>query len=414
MQKTPSAPQWVWSTFEQVNNVPGPGADGHPAFYEPSCTTRPKNQQSIPGTPNQIVRVRPIPSTDPDCTRPQSAVDNIQKLNADVQSALKKVGSVFQRYELINTQWPLQPTDVLPPTMFQAQPSILANTTMESFIQSTSSCMGCHSMARTVNADQFVSSDFSFTINNAEPKLPSNKIISPPKALMQTPWDKKNWKEIIRGYELATKTYEQLPHNVPIAKLHCASCHLNAGGNADAAWWVNLNYKYKTKEALEERINQCFEQSMNGKALRRSAEKGGSQDSQDMEAFLTYIHWLDEQWKGRQGESVPHGFPSIQTRTGNPLQGQRIFEQKCAFCHQADGQGRYERDVYFRPALWGPHSYKSTAGMFTDVQYLAAFIRWNMPLGSGGQLTDHEAWDIAVFIDAQNRPGKKNSEVDGR
>lgn len=48
-QKTPSSPQWIWSTFEQVDNVPGPGAGvgtpgagAHPAFYDPKCPTCPK------------------------------------------------------------------------------------------------------------------------------------------------------------------------------------------------------------------------------------------------------------------------------------------------------------------------------------------------------------------------------------
>jgi cytochrome c len=39
-------------------------------------------------------------------------------------------------------------------------------------------------------------------------------------------------------------------------------------------------------------------------------------------------------------------------------------------------------------------------------EMLAKFIKANMPLGSGGLLTDQEAWDVATFIDGQCRPGK--------
>lgn len=67
--------------------------------------------------------------------------------------------------------------------------------------------------------------------------------------------------------------------------------------------------------------------------------------------------------------------------------------QQCAVCHREDGQGRYDSNVYYRPALWGPHSFNQTAGMFSDPAGLAAFVRWNMPLGAGGLLTDQEAWD---------------------
>lgn len=40
---------------------------------------------------------------------------------------------------------------------------------MESFAQKTSSCIGCHAMARTLKPDTFVSADFTFTLNNAKP-----------------------------------------------------------------------------------------------------------------------------------------------------------------------------------------------------------------------------------------------------
>jgi hypothetical protein len=107
-----------------------------------------------------------IPAKNPDCSQPTQAVNNVRLLNTNVHQALKKSSSAFQYYELINTQWPIPPTHMTPSTVFSAQPSVLTNTTMESFVQRASSCIGCHSTARTVNRIA-VSSDFSFTLNNA-------------------------------------------------------------------------------------------------------------------------------------------------------------------------------------------------------------------------------------------------------
>ncbi len=406
-QKTPFAPQWVWSTFEQVNNVPGPGARGALSFNNPSCSSCPKNRQTQPGTANQIVRAVPIPSAEPDCSQPQQAVDNVQRLNDEVRKALRTSQSVFQNYALINTQWPVPSASTSPETVFSVKPLVLANTTMESFVQPTSTCMGCHSTARTVNPNNFVSSDFSFTLNNALPKLTSCKIIPPP-TKPQTAWDKQYWTRIMRGYALVTQTYELLPKFVPTAKLHCASCHLSAGGNSDAAWWVDLKSEYPTRPELQARINHCFTNSLNGNALCTPAtgtQKGTCDTDPNMESILIYMQWLDEQSKSMKlCNTVKHGYPPISNLTGNPVAGEQVFIQKCAVCHQRDGQGRYESNTYFRPALWGPHSFNQAAGMFSDPAFLAAFVRWNMPLMAGGELTDQEAWDVEAYIHSKPRP----------
>jgi cytochrome c len=408
-QKTPFAPQWIWSTFEQVNNVPGMAATGGLSFNNPRCPTCPVNKQTPRGTPNQMVRSITIPATEPNCGQPQQAVDNVRRLNEDVRRALVAASSVFQNYELVNTQWPIPQSASTPPpeTVFNVRPLFLGNTTMESFVQPTSTCMGCHSTARTVNASNFVSSDFSFTLNNAQPLQTSCKIIPPP-TQPRTAWDRQHWPEITRGYALATKTYEMLPAFVPTAKLHCASCHLAAGGNSDAAWWVDLKSEYPTRPLLQARINHCFTNSLNGKALctpAGSGQQGNCDSDSNMEGFLIYMQWLDEQSRSLHlCNTVQHGYPPISNSTGDPNAGHQVFIQKCAVCHQLDGQGRYESNTYFRPALWGPHSFNQAAGMFSDPAFLAAFVRWNMPLMAGGELTDQEAWNLEAFIHRKPRP----------
>jgi cytochrome c len=407
MQKTPAAPQWIWSTFEQVDNVTGTaGAD--PSFHNPYCRDCPPNRQTTPGTPNQVTRVIPIPSADPDCADPNRSVDNVREMNRAMQRALAERKSVFQHYELINTQWPVRPQDdsrSTPDTVFRVRPTFLGNTTMETFVQDTSSCMGCHMMARTVRTDRFVSSDFSFTLNNALPTPPNTQVIPPPKQPV-TGWDNQNWNSVLRGFAIAEQTYELLPQFVG-SKLHCASCHLNAGGNPDAAWWVGMidKHQYPATNNLQNRINQCFERSENGQPLCSTTPPNTCNDDPNMNALITYMQWLDEQYQATRTGPPANGFPKIPTLTGDPGRGHEIFLQKCSFCHGLDGQGRYESDTYFRPALWGRHSFNASAGMATPAT-LAAFAKSNMPFGSGGLLTDQEAWDLVAFIDGQKRPGK--------
>jgi cytochrome c len=148
---------------------------------------------------------------------------------------------------------------------------------------------------------------------------------------------------------------------------------------------------------------------LNGKPLCTPAgngQSGNCDGNQNMKAFTTYMAWLDEQWAETPHTHTPHGFPPIGKATGNPANGQKVFAQKCAVCHRLDGQGRYENNTYYRPALWGPHSFNQSAGMFAQPTDLAQFVRWNMPMGSGGELTDAEAWDVEAYIHTKWRPGK--------
>jgi len=55
------------------------------------------------------------------------------------------------------------------------------------------------------------------------------------------------------------------------------------------------------------------------------------------------------------------------------------------------------------PPLWGPESYNWGAGM-ARVNPAAGFIKANMPFGQGNSLSDQQAWDVAAFIDSQERP----------
>ena len=121
----------------------------------------------------KLTREVPIPNRNPNCARPEKSVDNVVALNADLRRALASARTPLANYQLIDTQWPIPSASH--GTVFDVRPRRLANTTMESFAQQTSSCMGCHAMARSLNPEAFVSADFSFTLNNAlpRPRVPS-------------------------------------------------------------------------------------------------------------------------------------------------------------------------------------------------------------------------------------------------
>jgi hypothetical protein len=214
--KTESSPTWVWATFEHVDNTnandlekDGRGQPLLPTFFNPINPTIPVNtlapknaapvnqynpatgkddgppvftswDESLTTNPTQATMMLPIPKA-------------TAALNAQVRAALKELGSVFQYYELIGTQWPTAPSfpgftngvanqadgrllpssheSIIYKIPGKVVPVFLVNTTMETFFQAgnqvagpvaddyrlpaglvadpntifaTESCVGCH------------------------------------------------------------------------------------------------------------------------------------------------------------------------------------------------------------------------------------------------------------------------------
>jgi len=399
MQKTRSAPQWIWSTFEH--------ADQERWLSRAACPGAGCNAQTPPGVPSSVERVTTIPSAAPDCNDARAAVDDVVRLDADVDRALARSGATLSRYRLVGAQWPVsRPSGAA--TVVDVLPAKLANTTLETFIQDTSSCMGCHAMARSSNPSCFASAGFTFTLNDAQPILANPSILPPPERSPPTSADAARWSDVLRGERLVTHTFEELPEQ-GAARLHCQSCHLDAGRNPTAAWYAATPSRFPPGVCLWNRINQCFQNSMNHAPLcstARARGPGSCADNADMRAISAYIEWVSASYAARRsGVPPPAGFPAIPEKSGDAASGQRTFRQKCAFCHGADGQGRYgvSGQSYYRPALWGPSSFNIGAGM-ESTRTVAAFVRANMPFGSGGALTDDEAWDLAAFLKSQPRP----------
>src|SRR5699024_6637387 len=72
-------------------------------------------------------------------------------------------------------------------------------------------------------------------------------------------------------------------------------------------------------------------------------------------------------------------------------------------CHGTDGAGHYENGEYVFPALWGDGSYNWGAGI-VRINTAAGMIKHDMPLGQPNSLSNQQAWDIAWYINSQERP----------
>jgi thiosulfate dehydrogenase len=89
--------------------------------------------------------------------------------------------------------------------------------------------------------------------------------------------------------------------------------------------------------------------------------------------------------------------------------GARLYGERCASCHGVDGRGGAQsvdagaEDQVGPPPLWGPRSFNDGAGA-ARVYTLAGFIRWAMPPGAGGRVSDVEAQEIAAYVDSRERP----------
>jgi thiosulfate dehydrogenase len=223
------------------------------------------------------------------------------------------------------------------------------------------------------------------------------------------------------GRSLITDTRKLLPANVGNG-LDCTNCHLGAGTVALAGpfvglWGVFPEYRGRNGRinSLQERINDCFERSMNGKAL--------ALDSKEMDAMLMYISWLSTGVP--VGEEVAgRGMGDIDTKLKpDATRGKQIYAAKCAACHGANGSGTRNRaGGYAFPPVWGNASFNVGAGL-ARTYTAAGFIKHNMPLGQGGSLSDQEAVDVAEFMTHQPRPafaaakgdyGKATKPVDAR
>lgn len=199
--RTRSSPQWIWATFEQIDNTRLDLASGdamHPLPAHPSLAN-PNNPNALVGAnvlpPYNATAPPGMPPSDWDESKPMSPVEVLRlvpppqgtdEINVLAQRFLGSKGSVLRYYELNGTQWPKHPKAPavpggMPNGMGSAPDSIirkmpgemvpiyLTNSTMETYFQKgfqaaapleqddhtsllfdttmvfgTESCVGCH------------------------------------------------------------------------------------------------------------------------------------------------------------------------------------------------------------------------------------------------------------------------------
>ena len=158
VQKTPSRPQWSWSTYEHVDNVPpaAPDSSGTFTFHDGGTAEMPEENPLFlvplapqPVKPFNVVRSARTP------IHPNTATSNRR-----YQGLLKD--TVWGRYQLVMTQWSRVPGNQANPVALTVSgdasttfpgvgaASAFANTTLETFDQNRvqQGCMSCHTSAR--------------------------------------------------------------------------------------------------------------------------------------------------------------------------------------------------------------------------------------------------------------------------
>ena len=231
--------------------------------------------------------------------------------------------------------------------------------------------------------------------------------------------DKESNAELIRyGRDLVANTSHYFGPRGRIFQstngMNCQNCHLNAGtkpyGNnygAVASTYPKFRERSGSIESIHKRVNDCFERSLNGKAI--------DSVSKEMQAIVSYIKWLgkDVPKKERPLGAGISEIPYLE-RAADPLKGKVVYDLKCKSCHGSSGEGKQNEDgkSYQYPPLWGAYSYNIGAGLYRLSRF-ASYVKYNMPQGASfenQQLSNEEAWDVAAFVNSQPRPQKDLSE----
>jgi thiosulfate dehydrogenase len=192
--------------------------------------------------------------------------------------------------------------------------------------------------------------------------------------------------------------------------MNCQNCHLEAGtkpfGNnysAVASTYPKFRERSGKLEDIYKRINDCFERSLNGKALDTM--------SNEMQAIKAYILWLGKDVsKGDKPKGAGLTELAFLDHPADSEKGKQIYIEKCLSCHAANGEGKMNINniTYQYPPLWGPNSYNIGAGLYRLSRF-AGYVKSNMPFGvsyDAPQLTDEEAWNVAAYVNSQQRPSK--------
>jgi hypothetical protein len=158
VEKTPTRPQWIWSSYEQIDNVP-PSRFGEAVKF----TFHDGGKAAMPAeNPLSLTPLAPQPVTPFNVERPFTARvhPKTELTNYQYQELLKN--TIWQYYGVVVTQWPrIEGNQALPvPATLNGDItntfpgagafSAFANAAMETFDQGRPQlgCMSCHNQAR--------------------------------------------------------------------------------------------------------------------------------------------------------------------------------------------------------------------------------------------------------------------------
>ena len=187
VRKTGGMWQWMWATFEHVDNAPqfddAVDLSKSFSFYNPACSRCPVNQEPASKTP--VANPTPV-----QVMREQSIPQAIRDVNTFVWSQLQgadpqNAQSVWMNYQLVNATWPATPRN-LPTTPGVTAPMPLAqfefrstgnrrtnNVTLETYRQNKG-CLDCHNNATiALNHPTPWASDFIFMFGRAATPTPT-------------------------------------------------------------------------------------------------------------------------------------------------------------------------------------------------------------------------------------------------
>jgi thiosulfate dehydrogenase len=208
---------------------------------------------------------------------------------------------------------------------------------------------------------------------------------------------------IRRGRALLAATRDSLPAHVG-GQLNCTSCHLDEGTRVNAAPLVGVyarfpQYRDRSNSVaiIEDRVNDCFQRSMNGRAL--------AYDSREMRDIVAWLAFLSRGTLVHR-DTTPRGIPLLAAMPADTARGRAQFTTACAACHGMDGQG-----TPAGPPLWGSKSYNIGASM-ARLRTAASFIKYNMPIDRPGTLTAQQAFDLAAYVNSYVRPDLQGKEND--